>query len=153
MRLNAGDNVNNNNNNNEQMEKCDRRNAPGASRRNRSNWAPARQVGASVSTIDLKALPTPSPTSCYCLREWCYRLTSAAGGLLDDRLVAQMTWSGLAQLLRAEHVTLWLEVALKHSGGETNYDDDRFGWSRKEASSAGAAMGFLRSAFSSTSIN
>lgn len=48
-------------------------------------------------------------------REWCYRLTSAAGSLLDHRLVAQMTWSRFAQLLRAEHVTLGLEVTLKHS--------------------------------------
>ena len=46
-------------------------------------------------------------------REWTYRLTSAARCLFDHRLMAQMARTRLAQLLRPEHVTLWLELALK----------------------------------------
>jgi len=62
------------------------------------------------TTDESQLLPTSLPW-----REWCYRLTSAAGSLLDHRLMAQMTWSRFAQLLSAEHMTLGFKVALKHS--------------------------------------
>lgn len=115
MRLNASNNADNNNNKGAKMlgRKPPFQPRSDGEGGNVCNRHFSVRPGASVSTIDSKALPR-EPAVIRRLRERCYRLTSAAGGLLDDRLMAQMTRSGFAQLLRAEHVTLGLEVALKH---------------------------------------